>query len=134
LPSQALYKKQRKKIGKINKVNEANNFQIKLEDELNRLKRKANYGYELKVVWLPNYSSKLSGEVKNGTIHIYEPKEDEAIKTLRHEFIDYMIGQAIELYKIIVNKLIQLLNETAYEKKENVVEALLKLFDTSDEK
>ena len=40
-----------------------------------------------------------------------------------------MIGQAIELYKIIVNKLIQLLNETAYEKKENVVEALLKLLD-----
>jgi len=127
LPSQAL-----KSRRKTRKVNEANNFQIKLEDELNRLKRKANYGYELKVVWLPSYDSKLSGEVKNGTIYIYEPKEDEAIKTLRHEFIDYMISQAIEPYKEIVNKFIQLLNEETYKKKESVVEALLKLFDTGD--
>ena len=59
MPSEALYKNRRKKINEISKVGEANNFQIKLEDELNRLKRKANYGYELKVVWLPNYSSKL---------------------------------------------------------------------------
>ena len=127
MPSQAL-----KSRRKTRKVNEANNFQIKLEDELNRLKRKANYGYELKVVWLPSYDSKLSGEVKNGTIYIYEPKEDEAIKTLRHEFIDYMISQAIEPYKEIVNKFIQLLNEETYKKKESVVEALLKLFDTGD--
>jgi hypothetical protein len=128
LPSQAL-----KSRRKTRKVNEVNNFQIKLEDELNRLKRKANYGYELKVVWLPSYNSKLSGEVKNDIIYIYEPEECEAIKTLKHEFVDYIVSQAIEPYKDIVNKFIQLLNEETYKKKESVVEALLKLFDAGDE-
>ena len=128
MPSQAL-----KSRRKTRKVNEVNNFQIKLEDELNRLKRKANYGYELKVVWLPSYNSKLSGEVKNDIIYIYEPEECEAIKTLKHEFVDYIVSQAIEPYKDIVNKFIQLLNEETYKKKESVVEALLKLFDAGDE-
>jgi hypothetical protein len=132
MPSQ-IYKNRRKKIGKISKVGEASNFQIKLEQELERLKRKMKYGYELKVIWLPNHNSKLSGEVKNDIVYIYELKEDEAIKTLRHEFIDYMISQAIEPYKDIVNKFIQLLNEETYKKKESVVEALLKLFDAGGE-
>ena len=127
MPSQAL-----KSRRKTRKVNEANNFQIKLEDELERLKKKSNFGQELKVIWLPSYDSKLSGEVKNGTIYIYEHNEDEAIETLRHEFVDYIVSQAIEPYKLVINKLIQLLNETAYEKKEKVVETLVKLLDNSD--
>ena len=127
MPSQAL-----KNRRKITRIIEESNLQIKLEKELERLKKKANYGYELKVVWLPSYDSKLSGEVKNGVIYIYESSEDEAIKTLRHEFIDYVVSQAIELYKLVINKLIQLLNETAYERKEKVVETLVKLLDNSD--
>jgi hypothetical protein len=129
MPSQALKHRNRRKI---TRIIEESNLQIKLEKELERLKKKANYGYELKVVWLPNYSSKLSGEVKNGTIYIYESNENEAVKTLRHEFIDYVVSQAIELYKLVINKLIQLLNETAYERKEKVVETLVKLLDNSD--
>ena len=134
MPSQAFYKRRRKKIGKINKVNEVNNFQIKLEKELEKLKKKVNYAHELKVIWLPNYDSKLSGEVKNGIIHIYEPNEDKAIETLKHEFVDYIVSQPIELYKSVTNKLIQLLNETAYERKEKVVETLVKLLDNSEQK
>lgn|GEM_PF-1222025 len=117
---------------KIRRVNEKNSLQDKLEDELEELKKKVNYGHELKVIWLPSYDSKLSGEVKNNTIYIYESSEDEAIETLRHEFVDYIVSQAIEPYKLVINKLIQLLNETAYEKKEKVVETLVKLLDNSD--
>jgi hypothetical protein len=117
---------------KIIRVNEKNSLQDKLEDELEELKKKVNYGHELKVIWLPSYDSKLSGEVKNNTIYIYESSEDEAIETLRHEFVDYIVSQAIEPYKLVINKLIQLLNETAYEKKEKVVETLVKLLDNSD--
>jgi len=109
-----------------------NNLQTKLEKELERLKKKADCGYGLKVVWLPSYDSKLSGEVKNDIIYIYEPEECEAIKTLRHEFLDYVVSQSIEVYKSITNKFIQILNEMAYEKKEKVVETLLKLLDESD--
>ena len=108
------------------------NLQTKLENELERLKKKADYGYGLKVVWLPNYNAKLSGEVKNGIIYIYESNENEAIKTLKHEFVDYVVSQSIEVYKSITNNIIQILNETAYERKEKVVETLLKLLDESD--
>jgi hypothetical protein len=38
-----------------------------------------------------------------------------------------LVSQAIEPYRSITNKFIQLLNEVAYEKKEKVVEALVKL-------
>jgi len=41
---------------------------VKLEEELERLKRLFNMGYELEVRWIPNPYSKLKGEVKNGKL------------------------------------------------------------------
>gem|GEM_PF-4304435 len=62
LPSEALKHRTKRKISRII---EANNFQIKLEKELEKLKKKMKYAHKLKAIWLPNYNSKLSGEVKN---------------------------------------------------------------------
>jgi len=106
---------------------ENTNIEAKLQKKLERLKKKLNIGHELRVVWLPTPSSKLSGEVKDHVIYIYEPDENKAIETLRHEYIDYLVSQAIEPYKTAANAFIKLLNETAYKKKEEVVDALLKL-------
>jgi hypothetical protein len=102
-------------------------LQKRLESELERLKRKLGLGYELKVVWLPNNNSNLSGEVRGETIYIYDGDEGEALETLRHEFLDYAISKVIEPYKEIANKLILLVNEKAYKKKEMLIEALRKL-------
>jgi len=98
-------------------------LQERLENELERLKRLLRMGYELKVVWLPNNSS-LSGEVKGETIFIYEEDFDKALETLRHEFLDYAISKVIEPYREIANRLIMLLNEEAYRRKEKLVEKL----------
>jgi hypothetical protein len=98
-----------------------------LEEELERLKRLLKMGYELKVVWLPNNSSSLSGEVKGETIYVYEEDLDKAIETLRHEFLDYAISQVIEPYRQVTNKLISLINEEAYKKKEELIEKLVKI-------
>jgi len=114
------------KRGKLRKAC-LNPIQIRLEKELERLKRKLNVGHELMVVWFPSPDSKLSGEVKDGVVYIYESREDRAVEALRHEFIDYIVSQAIEPYKSVANKLIQLLNEIAYKKKEEIVENLAKL-------
>jgi hypothetical protein len=114
------------------KKEEKNNLQTRLEKELQRLKSKAKIGHELSVVWLPNHNTKLSGEVKNGNIYIYEDIEDKAIETLRHEFMDYLISKVVEPYKLVANKLVELLNEEAYRKKEEVADALtLLLFEES---
>ena len=55
--------------------------------------------------------------------------EEEAVETLRHEFLDYCISKAIEPYKEVTNRLIRIMNENAYRKKEGIVEALNKLLN-----
>jgi len=99
-------------------------LQKKLEAELERLKRILRLGCEVKVRWIPNNNSKISGEVKGETIFVYDEEEELAQETLKHEFIDYAIGKVIEPYKEVTNKLIALINEDAYRKKEKLVEAL----------
>lgn len=100
------------------------NLHKRLEEELERLTRILKLGYELKVLWIPNGNSKLSGEVRGDCIYIYEENEDEAKETLKHEFLDYAISKVIEPNKKLVNKLISLVNEEAYRKKEMMVERL----------
>jgi len=103
------------------------NFQKRLENELKRLKKRLKLGYELKVVWSPNNNGNLSGEVKGDVIYVYEEGEKEALKTLRHEFLDYAISKLIEPYKNVTNKLIMLMNEESYKRKEKFIEALVEL-------
>ena len=99
-------------------------LQKKLEKKLQRLEKKSGFGFGLKVMWLPGFSETLSGEVNGDTIYIYETDEEEAIKTLKHEFLDYAISQVITPYKEVTNKLISQINEDAYRRKERLVEAL----------
>jgi hypothetical protein len=99
----------------------------KLEAELERLKSFLGLGYHLRVKWIPNNNGKLSGEVKGDCIYIYEEQEEQALETLRHEFLDYAISQVIEPYKEVANKLILLMNEIAYRRKEKLVETMCRL-------
>ncbi|MCJ7559532.1 hypothetical protein MUO79_02805 [Candidatus Bathyarchaeota archaeon] len=98
--------------------------QDRLIEELGRLQQKLGLGYELGVVWLPDSHNKLSGEVKGDQIRIYAEDEQNALETLKHEFLDYLISKAIEPYQKIANKLIGLMNDEAYSRKEKLVEVL----------
>jgi len=102
----------------------------RLEAEVERLKSLLGMGLELKVVWKPSYVGTLSGEVKNNLIYVYEVDEKKAVETLRHEFLDYCISQAIQPYKEVTNRLIHMINDAAYRRKEKIVEALVKLLGT----
>ena len=108
-------------------ISETRNLQEILEEELEKLKHKLQIGYELKVIWIPDDNSNLSGEVRGNKIFIYERDEEKALETLRHEFLDYAISQIIEPYRQVANKLIKLINEEAYKKKERLVESLKNL-------
>jgi len=50
-----------------------------LKEELKRLKKKANMGYELKIKWIPR-SNGILGEVKNDTIYVYADDIDDAVQ------------------------------------------------------
>lgn len=103
--------------------------QTKLESQLERIQEKLRLGISLKVVWMPNADSDLAGEVKGNDILIYEENEGKALDILRHEILDYCISQAIEPYKEVTNRLIKVINEDAYKRKEKVVEALTRLLE-----
>ena len=98
----------------------------RLETKLERLKHLLGLGHHLMVNWIPK-DGELSGEVNGNCICVYEKEEKPALETLRHEFLDYVISQAIEPYKEIANRLILMVNESAYRTKEKLVEALSRL-------
>jgi len=99
----------------------------RLEAELKRLKGLLGLSLDLKVIWKPSSDGMLSGEVKNNIIFVYEVDEEKAVDTLQHEFLDYCVSQAIQPYKEVTNRLIRMINEDAYGRKERIVEALVKL-------
>ena len=105
--------------------------QKSLNRELERIQRKLGSGINLKVEWKPNTESKLSGQVKNETIFIYEENEYRALNTLRHEILDFYVSIAIRPYREIANILIKKMNSDAYQQKEKIVEALTKLITLS---
>jgi hypothetical protein len=110
------------------------NCQEELDKELARLKHVLGVVGELKLKWIPSKSlsksgKELSGEVRREVVYIFESDCDEAVKTLRHEVIDYLVSQSIEPYKEVTNRLIKMVNEDAYKRKEKVVEALSRLIE-----
>jgi len=111
--------------------NLSTDLQKKLEDELEKLKRKLSIN-DLQVIWIPEGDLKLSGKVEGNMIFIYEVDEEKAIDALRHELIDYIISKVIEPYRAFANKLVELMNEEAYKRKEQVIETLKKLIELSN--
>ena len=103
------------------------NIAVKLKDELERLKKVSNLGFELDVVWTPNSSHVLAGEVRGRLVHVYEQDEVKAIETLQHEFLCYSISKAIEPFKSLANQFVKSSNAEAYKRKEEVVEGLRRL-------
>ena len=103
------------------------NGQQRLEQELERVKKILNRGHDLKVKWMPGSNRKFSGEVKGEYILIYDEDIGMALETLKHEVIDYTVSEVIEPYMQVTNKLMALLNERAYQRKERLVETLTRL-------
>lgn len=108
-----------------------------LSKELRDLVAATSLCSKLKVCYAPQENSTLDGEVKNNTIWIYCSSKEKAIRTLRHEFVDWLIVEAIRPYeqltnlqRVAINAIFRHVQEQAYHQKEAVVEALLKLIQT----
>lgn len=98
-----------------------------LEDELKEIMSILGVNDDLTVVWTPDATRTVVGEVKGRIVHIYEPTFEAAVKTLRHEVVDYMVSRAIAPYRDVTNAMIKLINDGAYHEKEKLVERLCKL-------
>jgi hypothetical protein len=105
-----------------------------LKAELERLKDLLDSGRQLTVAWVPQRRSSLAGEVKGDVIFVYDEGSQEALETLRHEFLDFLISKAIRpyeqatiFYRAMLNGLLEKLGEIAYLEKERVVEAFTRI-------
>jgi len=105
--------------------------QKKLLVEFDRLQKITGHMHNFDVAWSPQNNSQVEGKVEDNTITIYSENIKDALDTLQHEFVDYMISQAIKPYITLVNSLISILTKEAYETKERSVEALLSLINSS---
>lgn len=105
----------------------------KLELELEHLKQTFDFGRELQIGWLPGYvrhtnGRRLLGEVVNRTIFIYAELESDALKVLRHEFIEnIMVSKFVGPYKQLVNALLAAFEQQVYTDKEKVIKKLVSL-------
>jgi hypothetical protein len=98
-----------------------------LEQALQRLQETLGLGHVLTVLWQPSDAHPLSGEVKHQVIYIYEREEEKALATLHHEVVDYYVSKAIEPYQNVLNALIKMVTTDAYQRKEQIVNALVNL-------
>lgn len=122
----------RKLKDKMRGENEMNSVVSRLRAELDRLKHVSGMGHSLGLLWDPYRNSEVHGKVVNGIIRIYDEDEDEALLTLKHEFFDQIISkQVIEPLVKQINMQNKLLESIIYERKENLVDSLVKLMDDS---
>jgi hypothetical protein len=103
-----------------------------LEKELDCLKQKSMMGLDLKVLWIPKTDYTKEGEVIGNRIYIYSTNLTDALETLRHEFFDAMICSATSPYLDLINALLRIISEQAYQKKEDAVESLVRMMRRSD--
>jgi hypothetical protein len=102
----------------------------RLQSELKQLQSKFNIGYELTIHYLPGQyrtgqnGTTISGEIINNTILIYDLDEESALKTLNHEFFEYMLVPIIDQYRKVINKLIETISQMLYDRREEVVNRL----------
>ena len=112
-------------------------LQTRLEAELDRLKSIYRRGHNYTVRALPGQirhgenGGLLSGEVQNGIILIYESKDDIAVHTLHHEYVEalFIVPLMKDCYTVM-----QQLRKTIQEKDEIIHKLLMgKKEDTVNE-
>ena len=83
-------------------------------------------GANLRLLWIPNENSDKHGEVKGDTIIIYDKDEEAALKTLKHEFVDYIyVKDVVDPLVKYINLQKNLIDKLIYERKERIVDKMV---------
>jgi hypothetical protein len=112
--------------------------EVRLREELERLKRKVGIGFEVNVRWLPGTvkykdGKQLLEEVLGDVIIIYAEDPAEATQLLPHGFAEWVLNQHTKKYRLLINKLIELFEQIQYDEKEKLIGAITKLIANSNE-
>jgi hypothetical protein len=97
--------------------------QKQMQDCLNQL------GINLVVLWTPNESKSVHGEIKGNIIFLYDSEKAEAWSTFTHEITEYKLQAVTRPYRILVNNLIEAVEKSIYAEKEQFIEFLPKMIE-----
>ncbi len=97
--------------------------QTQMQDCLNQL------GINLVVLWTPNESKSVHGEIKGNAIFLYDSEKAEAWSTFTHEVTEYKLQAVTRPYRILVNNLIEAVEKSIYAEKEQFIEFLPKMIE-----
>lgn len=97
--------------------------QKQMQDCLNQL------GINLVVLWTPNESKSVHGEIKDNVIFLYDSEKAEAWSTFTHEVTEYKLQAVTRPYRILVNNLIEAVEKSIYAEKEQFIEFLPKMIE-----
>jgi Ni,Fe-hydrogenase maturation factor len=78
----------------------------------------------LKVMWIPCSNKAVHGEIKQGTIFIYDENKEDAIETFQHELYEYKFKEVTRLHMTMVNALLEVLQKEIYNRKESFFDSL----------
>jgi hypothetical protein len=101
-----------------------------VETFLNGIVMSLDLDWEVK--WIPSETgSSKRGEcvLEEKTIFIHDHKLEDALETLIHEIVEIHLRSIIKPYRILCNKLIEVIDELTYEKKEEKIQQLIKTFN-----
>ena len=87
-------------------------------------------GIPLKVVWTPKPDVARHGEILSDCLLIYDEEEADAWETFHHEIVEYKLREVTQVYRTLVNQLIEGYEKLAYQQKERFIEALPKIAKT----
>jgi hypothetical protein len=77
---------------------------------------------------MPSAKQQLSGEIVGDRIYVYDETFQEALRTLRHEYLDYLLTNKIVNPLVdLINLLIKAKEKEVYNSKEKLTERLSKL-------
>ena len=98
--------------------------QSRMQECLNSL------GINLKVLWQPDCTKTVHGEIKGNVIFLYDAEASEVWQTFAHEVTEYKLQAVTRPYRILVNNLIEAFEKSIYCEKEQFIDFLPKMIDS----
>lgn len=89
-----------------------------------------NLGISLTVVWTPDKTKKVHGEICDKILLIYDLSEEDAWQTFTHEVCEWKLQQVTRPYRLLVNELIGVVEKLTYQRKEEFFDFLPVVFET----
>ncbi len=86
-------------------------------------------GISLIVLWKPDTSKSVHGEIKGNVIFLFDSGKAEAWSTFTHVVTEYKLQAVTRACRILVNNLIEVVEKSIYAEKEQFIEFLPKMIE-----